>query len=173
MKVYIRIVILSLLVMGCDVSSHFDLASHGNVVALEKRLLQNPGIINSKDNWGKTMMHYAVCDGNQSMLELLYKYGAELDIQDETGMTPLHVCAMWDRRGPARWLVEHGANLRLKDRFGDTALHTSAVFGSISTGKYFKGVGMSLDEKNKEGLTPINLAVKYRNYDWLHEVGGK
>ncbi|HOV32051.1 MAG TPA: ankyrin repeat domain-containing protein [Candidatus Hydrogenedens sp.] len=174
MKVYIRAIILSLLVMGCNISSNFDLASRGNVVTLEKLLLKNnSNIINSKDNWGKTMMHYAVCDGNKSILELLYRYGAELDIPDETGMTPLHVCAMWDRKGPARWLVEHGANLQLKDEFGDTALHTSAVFGSINTGKYLLGIGMSLNEKNAKGLTPIDLAIKYRNHDWLHEVGGK
>lgn len=174
MKIYTTAVILSLLVMGCDVASHFDLASQGNVVALEKQLLKNnANIINSKDNRGKTMMHYAVCNSNKSILELLYRYGAELNIPDETGMTPLHVCALWDRKGPARWLIEHGANLQLKDKFGDNALHTSAVFGSINIGKYLLDIGMSIDEKNAEGLTPIDLAVKYRNYDWLHKVGGK
>ncbi len=106
-------------------------------------------------------------------MELLYLYGAELNIQDRTGMTPLHVCAMWDLRAQARWLFSRGADVRVKDKFGDTPLHTSAVFGSINVGKYIKNIDNLIGEKNNEGLTPVELAKKYRNQNWIDEVGDR
>ncbi len=161
-----------LIILGCN-ASHFDLAIKGDIVNLEKQLLKKPTIINSKDNLGKTMLHYAVCSGNRDILDLLYIYGAKLDEQDITGMTALHVCAMWDLRGPARWLISRGADINVKDKFGDNLLHTSAIFNTVHVGKYLKTLGISMTEKNNEGLSPVELAKKHRNHDWIREIEGK
>ncbi len=169
MKIYLYL--LPLIISGCSPSC-FDLAAKGDAVNLEKQLLKNPAIINSKDYLGKTILHYAVCSGSKDVLELLYRYGAELNEKDITGMTPLHVCAMWDLKGPARWLITHGANARIKDNFGDSPLHTSAIFGTVNIGKYLKTVGIPMEEKNKEGMTVKELAKKYRNDKWIEEIEG-
>ncbi len=161
-----------LVVMGCE-SSCFDLALKGDLFNLEKQLLKNPAMINSKDKLGKTMLHYAVCSGNKDILKLLYIYGTKFDEQDITGMTPLHVCAMWDLRGPAHWLISRGADVNVRDKFGDNLLHTSAIFGTVNIAKYLKTIGISTTEKNKEGMTPIDLAKKHRNYVWIREIEGK
>ena len=169
MKIYLYL--LPLIISGCSPSC-FDLAAKGDAVNLEKQLLKNPAIINSKDYLGKTILHYAVCSGSKDVLELLYRYGAELNEKDITGMTPLHVCAMWDLKGPARWLITHGANAKIKDKFGDSPLHTSAIFGTVNIGKYLKTVGIPMEEKNKEGMTAKELAKKYRNEEWVKEIYG-
>ncbi|MGC8738184.1 MAG: ankyrin repeat domain-containing protein [Candidatus Hydrogenedens sp.] len=165
------IYLLPLIITGCNPSC-FDLAAKGDVVNLEKQLLKNPAIINSKDYLGKTMLHYAVCSGSKDILDLLYIYGAKLDEKDITGMTPLHVCAMWDLKGPARWLITHGSDTQIKDNFGDSPLHTSAIFGTVNVGKYLKTIGIPMEERNNEGMTPKELAKKHRNNRWIEEIAG-
>ncbi len=170
MSMYNKMFLFALVLFsGCS-DSCFDLAMKGDYLTLEKMLLNEPKIIYSKDTLGKNLLHYAVCSGSKKTMELLYRYGIDMNVQDKTGMTPLHVCAMWDLKGPARWLVQHGADIKKKDKFGDTVLHTSAVFGAVSVGKYFLEIGLSNDEKNNQGFTAMQLANEYRNSDWLREL---
>lgn len=169
-KFLTAILILSVNLNGCEFMSVFDYVIKEDILKVERILLNTPKLVSKKDKLGKTLLHYAVCGKSRDLLDTLYIYGADLNVQDITGMTPLHVCAMWDRKGACKWLLEKGSNPTLKDIYGDTPLHTSAIFGSVGVGTILLTHGLSLEDKNKEGKTPIDLAREYNNKEWLTKV---
>lgn len=50
----------------------------------------NPGILNTKDENGDTLLHIAVIENNPSIVSLLIAKGADVNAPGEEGYTPLH-----------------------------------------------------------------------------------
>jgi len=48
-----------------------------------------PNAINSKNDEGKTALHYAIERNKPEVVKLLLEYGADLNIEDPKGSTPL------------------------------------------------------------------------------------
>jgi ankyrin repeat protein len=62
-------------------------------------------------------------------MELLYRYGASLDLPDDTGMTPIHYTV--DYPLALQWLVSRGAETQLRDKEGMMALDRATLEESI------------------------------------------
>jgi ankyrin repeat protein len=56
-------------------------------------------------------------------------------------------------------LVEHGADVNAFNANGQTALHSAARRGADDLVKYLAARGAKLDQKNKQGLTPLDVAM--------------
>ncbi|MCZ6914954.1 MAG: ankyrin repeat domain-containing protein [Rickettsia endosymbiont of Ixodes persulcatus] len=92
--------------------------------------------INARDNKGNTQLIYSAKAENKDVIEVLIKYGAEIDVQGEDGMTALHWLAKSGHLEPFKLLVNHGANPNIIDyTHGRTALHFAAA-GSLDIVKY-------------------------------------
>lgn len=156
------------IVSGCASSIH-DAVAGGTPEEVRALLQSNPALVNApapaKDTLGRTPLHYAVRNHRVDMLDLLLEFGADLNARDTTGMTPLHIAAWMGLKEETQWLLAHGAELEPLDQFGDTPVHTAAIFYTLGSGPfgYFAGKGADLEAKNHEGLTPLDLARKYRN----------
>ena len=87
------------------------------------RVLVDSGVnVNSRDNYGKTPLHWA---RDQETAELLIAYGADIDARDEYGHTPLHDA---DNAAVVNTLIAHGAEVNVTDISGDTPLHQVIKF---------------------------------------------
>ena len=149
------------LLSGCGSSLHDTIAA-GNIAQAEAMLVKQPALVHSRNKDGKTPLHYAVNYKRLTGLDLLLKYGADLDAVDRTGATPLHTAAMSGQKDAALWLLDHGAAIESKDSFGDTPLQTAAIFGQGAVLKVLFERGAKLDTKNTLGKTALDLAKENR-----------
>ncbi|KAJ3308191.1 hypothetical protein HDU93_005782, partial [Gonapodya sp. JEL0774] len=95
-------------------------------------LLQQGADVRARSSDGSTVLHYALTQGNISVMRQLFAAGAEVNAQSSDGKTPLHC---WIERivktragvdiqdGITPLLLEFGADVGLMDQLGRTPLH--------------------------------------------------
>ena len=74
------------------------------------------------DKSDRTPLHIAVCGGRLEAIELLLRYGANVDAKDKTAWAPLHIAAFRMNENVVRFLVEQaGADVDAICSFGSVA----------------------------------------------------
>ena len=150
-----------LLGAGCTPSLH-DVIGRGDMEHAKSMLIAHPALAHSVNVLGKQPMQYAVFYKQDQALEMLLEAGADVNAADDTGMTALHTAA-WMGRRETLWLLAHGADLTQCDVFGDRPSHTAAIHDQIGVLRALFKAGDPLTARNHAGLTPLELARKYRN----------
>ena len=129
----------------------------------QPKRLPRPGI----DEYGRTRLHYAACDGDLRAVATLLADGAAIDLQDDNGWTPLHFAAQASSEEVTAYLLDHGASIDLEDSHGNTALST-ATFNSRGEGaviRVLRAAGADPKKKNKHGVSALSLARTIANYN--------
>lgn len=115
--------------------------------------------VNSVDNFNRTPMHYAACNGNLTIIKQLMSTGANLDIQDCDGRTPLIKAVECGHNDIVRLLVNAGAKVDLADNeHGNTALHYSLLNDNLDAALYIISNAMNIDY-NKCNRVSTNLVL--------------
>lgn len=109
------------------------IATDGEVVLLEK-LLENTDI-DTVNSSSQSLLHVAAEYGHLSIIELLIRKGARLDLQDNKGHTALHRAASKGHPEIVRALVRAGAPIYTLDRQGKTTVHLAAGNERLNTVK--------------------------------------
>ncbi len=118
-------------------------------------------LLQAQDISGATPLHEAVRYGQTDIARLLLQAGAQVDALDSIGKTPFLLIipeaaqyTMYDT------LLAYKANIAQKDMFGDTVLHI-ATLGKAKTDvlKLLIDKGAPINERNKQGVTPLALAI--------------
>ena len=89
-----------------------------NYLMVKDLLSENKNLIFTIDYFGQTSFHWAVKLGDIKMLELLLKYGKNINIRDKKGRTPLYFAAIYNRYDVAKYLLENNSNIHIFDNFG-------------------------------------------------------
>src|SRR5262249_4538384 len=122
-------------------------------------------------------MHIASFGGDLAALDLLHRYGANVD-GIPGGVPPLVYMMSWARNpaGPS-WLLDHGANPNLGwGDAGEAPLHVAARRWSVAMVEQLVGHGADVMQRRADGATPHKIAEMYGNHDiatWLLEHGAK
>lgn len=105
--------------------------------------------------------------GSLAVAQLLIDNGADVNVSDSRGLTPIHRIMMITQ-ADNRWrmleqLMQRGAQINAQAEDGSTMLHITASMNDIDwitriNKKY--GQILNYDLKNKDGHTPVQLAVK-------------
>jgi tankyrase len=95
----------------------------GNIVGVKKwlKLGANVEYVEERDGW--LPLHYAARWGDLEMLNLLIKYGADVNGKTKSKETALHKCGRWDRKEAAIILLQLGADPTIKNTDGNRASH--------------------------------------------------
>lgn len=122
-------------------------------------------VLQAKDTDGKTPLHDACSNGNYETADLLLKNGAFVDSVDSNGRTPLLMeIPPASQMQIYKLLVLKKASVRHKDNYGDTVLHIATKLNSSTDViAYLVRCGATLSERNKDGNTPLAIAVANQN----------
>ncbi|KAI9860376.1 MAG: hypothetical protein M1824_003151 [Vezdaea acicularis] len=99
--------------------------------------------------WTPLMMAASLRDSD-SMIDLLLRKEADVNIKTFNGQTALHFCASKNNLDAARKLIARGASARVKDKRGQLPLHRAAAIGSVPM------VQLLLDNKSPVNATDIS-----------------
>jgi ankyrin repeat protein len=152
-----------------------EAASLGHI-DIVKFLLENGASINQVPD-GDPIIHEAVRSGNSEIVDLLVRYGADIDATDSIGQTPLHESVSEDERlEVSKYLVEMGVNIDAMDGFNTTPLTTAALHGCFETVKFLVSSGASLTIRDDKGRTATEMAESQNYHEiaaWLIEAEEK
>lgn len=130
--------------------------------------IKSSGDPDQTDKNGRTLLMWAVVEGDAELVETLVKCGASVSHRDKkNGYSALHFAAQEQQPEIVKILVEAGADLEAKDSFGNTALNRATFYskGKGETIKELLGRGANPNNENNHGVTPISLAKQIANYD--------
>ena len=157
-----------------NVNSRFDdgqtplhLAAIYGHNAIAKYLLENNADTSVQDSSGATPLHEAVRYGNVEIAKALLNSGANVNARDNLGKTPLMLILPKDKTAEIyKLLITYRADLCQKDMFGDTVLHTASMLNvGASTFSVLINGGADVDARNKEGVTPLAIAVQKNDFE--------
>lgn len=86
-------------------------------------------ILDQKDNYGYTALHYAVQGANTYCTKLLLDSGCNVDPAQYSQYTPLHLAASYGYPELVSVLCEHGANVHARSATQETPLQMAARSG--------------------------------------------
>ena len=87
-------------------------------------LLEN-GADHNLQKWDGTPLYLVLTSGHFEVVELLLKYGADINASGLDSDTVLHWASMRGYQKLVRQVLEHGANVHVKNREGKTPLQVA------------------------------------------------
>lgn len=135
---------------------------NGHVDAV-KLLLDKGADLNTQDKDGNTPLHQAVMEHNLEIFKFLVEKGAKSDVQNMQGHTPLHLALISNLGQDFTWslLDVPGINLDMKDGYNNTLLHRAIIQNNrYIAERLINEKKIDLDSQNKDGDTPLHLAVR-------------
>jgi len=161
------LILLSILMGVCCVYAMPDIHFHakdGRLEQVKQLLSEDPNLINAKEQWGATPLHWAVRTGRTEVVHFLVEQGADLQAKDQFGRTCLHVAAENNRSGLITFLVAKGADIEDQNQYGDTPLHEAARCHSVQAILILLELGANKEAKTNSGHIPLEKAISSREY---------
>lgn len=78
-----------------------------------------------------TALHGAIINGRTEVIQVLLRYGADVNKADQDGNRPLHISAEAGDVETVRLLANHGAQLDVHNMSGETPLQRAATLGNV------------------------------------------
>lgn|SRR5262249_30038439 len=105
-------------------------AQHGNVERVQELLAADPSLVNAKEDYDKTPLHWGAEKNYLRLAKVLIAAGADIDAESTWGSTPLQWAANMGSRDVADLLLSHGAAPQLN-------MWTAAGLGMLDVVKSF------------------------------------
>lgn len=133
-----------------------DLLASGDLAAL--KVVFEACEPNARGGYAKqTALAFAACP--DELARWLVAAGADLSAADTWGSTPLHTRSR-SRRGRIEVLLELGADVHSATASVGTPLHAAADSFNVENARLLLGRGARVDAVNRDGLTPLELALR-------------
>ncbi|UYV83170.1 ANK2 [Cordylochernes scorpioides] len=105
---------------------------------------------------GNTALHIASLAGQEEVVRLLVRSGANVNVQSQNGFTPLYMAAQENHDGVVRFLLANGANQSLATEDGFTPLAVALQQGHDRV----VAVLLENDTKGRVRLPALHIAAK-------------
>jgi len=133
----------------------------------ERELLADTALSHVHNRYGRTLLHDAAAQGNQRMVELLLRLGADPNVKTSGGHTPLYSvangCLVNGGGNIVRALVQAGAQVDARSGAKKcTALHMAARRGIAEVAEALLDCGADIHARDKAGDTPLQRAKNCR-----------
>jgi palmitoyltransferase len=147
--------------------SYSDLNVIFDLIQLAKENLNEKQLriyINKKAQNGFTALHYASFRGNVRLCEKLIENFADVDIINNNGLNVIHMAAQGNN--PATLVLfkeKYKLNIETYDNVNSSPMHWAVYMGSEIAIDYLASWNVSINKKDKDGFTPLHLAVMTGN----------
>ena len=127
--------------------------------------------VNRSDKDGNTALYYAYMSkgkGAYDTFKMLLQSGAEADVKNVDNKTPLMAACIGGNLQIVRELIEkHKLDVNAVDKQGDRPIHyaTQNDSNEIFQELVAKGVDVDVNARNKEGVTPLMVAIMNGDLD--------
>lgn len=112
--------------------------------------------LNSHDNNGWTLLHYAVYDEDYELVELLLKNGVNINLQINRGMTPLILATRYENEEIIKLLLSYGADVNIKDNKEKTAFDYAKLYRYTNIVKLLENTErIKIEEQEEKELGQI------------------
>ena len=128
--------------------------------------------VDTKDDKGKSLLHWAAEGGHVTTMRLLIRRGCDVDSADGRGLTPLHWAAAMGRTKAVRELIRMGATKSVVAGNFGTPLHQAAVGGYLETFVAMVEEGCPTDV-NSDGFTVLHFAAQGGHVEVVRELVGR
>jgi ankyrin repeat protein len=156
----IVLVALSLLSSPAHAGPIHEAAREGDLNEVERLLSEDPSLVNSPDEDGRSPLHWACRGVHPQVVEALVGAGAEVNAKDVNDITPLHSLGSRGNVEAAKILIESGALVDSPDYERHNALHYAAMRGHVEIAALLVESGSDLEARNTYGRTPLLLAAR-------------
>ncbi|MEA2476753.1 MAG: uncharacterized protein QOF16_1614 [Actinomycetota bacterium] len=149
----------------------FEAAAFGDLPAVERALLGDPGLVRELSPDGFTALHLAAFFGNEEIVRKLLGAGADPSTvsANEMGVTPLNSAAASSQAVIAEALIEAGSPIDAAQHGGWTPLHSAAQNGNLALVVLLLDKGADPQARNAEGRRPVDLAQD-RDHDSIAQL---
>ncbi|KAJ3459828.1 hypothetical protein MRS44_015901 [Fusarium solani] len=130
---------------------------------LVKLLLKRGANLESRDEWGDTILSLAAKAGDLSVVRLLIKEGVDVETRNKDGDTALSLASCAGNEAIVKILVEAGASIEPKGDLGGTPLFQAASNGHEGIVALLASMGADLETKNNDGDTALSISSRAGN----------
>jgi ankyrin repeat protein len=121
-------------------------------------------LVNAKDKYGLTPLHWATAREHTEVVKILLAAGADTEATNNIGWTPLHYAASWGFTEVVEILLNAGANKEAKSSVTEfTPLHLAAYGGHTEIVEILIKARANIEARNIDGHTPLHIAT-YNDY---------
>lgn len=117
--------------------------------------------VESKDNFGNTLLHYAVKKGYDRIVKILLDFDANVNAANFLKRTPLHYATNDICKKSVQLLIKAGVDVNGVDKFGKTVLHRTLEKRQAFMVDFFLKNGASLSIVTNKDLDPLSHALEY------------
>ncbi|PLB55742.1 ankyrin [Aspergillus steynii IBT 23096] len=116
--------------------------------ALHQMLLGRGANVHHQDNFGRSPLHSAACNGRTELVRILLEFDKSLDVnlQDNNGKTTLHDVALY-----------HGADPTIRDNYGRTPMRIAREMNEAAIMELLRATQEGSENKQSESFSPLPL----------------
>lgn len=161
MKKYRFLIVFSIVVLSVETQAQdiFRTACQGKLARLDS-LLSNAVNINSQDEHGRSLLHYAVGCRQEEVFNFLISREININIQDKRGETPLFVALQNNNETFFNALINLHVNDDLTDHYGASLLEKAILKNNLNFVKKLTEKGVDPDIENNRGSTPLEISIR-------------
>ena len=108
--------------------------------------------INTRDNYGATLLHSAAAGADSAAVALLLEAGADATARDHWGRTPLHARSAFKSPAILALLLGAGADVNAQSHDSTTPLHIASDTATIAA---LLAAGAEINARDWKGATPL------------------
>lgn len=119
----------------------FESIRKGDYARVHWLLGENPQMVHEQDSAGRTPMHAAAEKGSWAIIDLLLRYGADINAKDSIHWTPLHLATFHRQMRIMELLIERQCDINAKNLDGWTPLQLALTHGFYKEAKLLRAHG--------------------------------
>eukprot|EP00026_Physarum_polycephalum_P014081 Phypoly_transcript_14555.p1 GENE.Phypoly_transcript_14555~~Phypoly_transcript_14555.p1 ORF type:complete len:182 (+),score=41.93 Phypoly_transcript_14555:394-939(+) len=141
-----------------DMSPIMDAVVNGDLTKVQSLIAVDHTLVNSKDYYTMTPLHFAARTGDKSILEFLLREGAEIEAENNFAITPVHEAVRNGNAEVLEILLRNKADVNCTDLDENTPLHMAVLFEDTECAKILLDNGANFKVKNNRDESPFDMA---------------
>jgi len=158
-KIALFFIMTALLLIPIWPDEIHEAVQKGDIEKVQSLLHQSPALVDARDEFDRTPLHWAVRGVHFELMGLLIEKGADINAKDNSRIVPLHSIASRGHTQAAELLIAKGAELTAEDATGNTPLSYAVSGGHKEMVKLLLDHGAKIPLQGEKARKLLHLAA--------------